>query len=416
MPGYNPALELWNVDEYFTLINDCGVSLFLSISVTIELESSKPSRDRRIFRSIGKLIMPEKYEYRGTSAKSSEIAAVVLRETESTRLVLRATIVENENNPDAGVKITLAHQRKAPITPWVDVPTKRLSSLKIGEEAKLRLDSSTTLELFHRLEDLYAIKSAEGVRSGEISLVVGREDEIIKTDESRAKIINNLLAQGFSTEIWDALAVENPSLATRLSYARIHTERETVLQEFETNLNQTLGEEYWQTFFQRNTWIFGYGLNYQILKSITPQANVGGADIRSQGAQITDFLGSTGAKVKFTVLVEIKRPDTSLFENTHHRPSVPMLGKNLIGGVAQLQNNCKIWEVEGSQTQQNREHLPDTDTIQPKGILVIGQLNSSDDLSKRRTFELFRRNMSNPEIITFDELFERARFILDHID
>jgi len=30
-----------------------------------------------------------------------------------------------------------------------------------------------------------------------------------------------------------------------------------------------------------------------------------------------------------------------------------------------------------------------------------------------RSFELFRRNTTSPEIITFDELYERARFIVE---
>ena len=33
---------------------------------------------------------------------------------------------------------------------------------------------------------------------------------------------------------------------------------------------------------------------------------------------------------------------------------------------------------------------------------------------KLRSFELFRKNISSPEIITFDELYERARFIVLH--
>lgn len=36
---------------------------------------------------------------------------------------------------------------------------------------------------------------------------------------------------------------------------------------------------------------------------------------------------------------------------------------------------------------------------------------SPTDASKE-TFELYRRNLYNPEIITFDELLERARFIV----
>jgi hypothetical protein len=34
--------------------------------------------------------------------------------------------------------------------------------------------------------------------------------------------------------------------------------------------------------------------------------------------------------------------------------------------------------------------------------------------SKFQLFELFRRNAHHPEILAFDELLERARFIVDH--
>ena len=33
---------------------------------------------------------------------------------------------------------------------------------------------------------------------------------------------------------------------------------------------------------------------------------------------------------------------------------------------------------------------------------------------KYRSFELFRGNINSPEIITFDELYERARYIISH--
>jgi hypothetical protein len=79
-----------------------------------------------------------------------------------------------------------------------------------------------------------------------------------------------------------------------------------------------------------------------------------------------------------------------------------------------MQANCSKWEKEGSQTEENREALSyrSTFTIQPKGILVIGHTGQLDQISKRNTFELFRRNTVNPEILTFDELYERAKFIV----
>lgn len=53
----------------------------------------------------------------------------------------------------------------------------------------------------------------------------------------------------------------------------------------------------------------------------------------------------------------------------------------------------------------------------PKSYLVIGSLSEflgehGSNQEKIRSFELYRRNMASPEIITFDELYERAKFII----
>src|SRR5690606_22497214 len=57
--------------------------------------------------------------------------------------------------------------------------------------------------------------------------------------------------------------------------------------------------------------------------------------------------------------------------------------------------------------------------FEPKAFIVVGSLREflrEAEVSKPKfgSFELFRRNLSNPEIITFDELYERARHIVEH--
>ena len=54
-------------------------------------------------------------------------------------------------------------------------------------------------------------------------------------------------------------------------------------------------------------------------------------------------------------------------------------------------------------------------------ILIIGhwdelRLSSNDRErdAKQRTLELFRRDSRNIEIVTYDELFDRAKFIVEH--
>jgi hypothetical protein len=56
---------------------------------------------------------------------------------------------------------------------------------------------------------------------------------------------------------------------------------------------------------------------------------------------------------------------------------------------------------------------------QPKSYLVIGSMGeftteNGVNKDKLRSFELLRKNTINPEIITFDELYERAKFIVHH--
>jgi len=52
--------------------------------------------------------------------------------------------------------------------------------------------------------------------------------------------------------------------------------------------------------------------------------------------------------------------------------------------------------------------------------LIIGNwneitgCNDKEKLIKEKTFELFRRDSRNVEIITFDELYERANHIVNH--
>ena len=134
-----------------------------------------------------------------------------------------------------------------------------------------------------------------------------------------------------------------------------------------------------------------------------------------KGTQKGDFLQTTEAEIKFTVLVEIKKPNTQLLGKIAYRNGAWELGVELTGGVAQMQANCNKWEKAGSQTPENVEALLQKKifTVQPKGILVIGHTNQLNQIPKRTSFELFRRNTVDSEILTFDELYARAKFIVE---
>lgn len=230
-----------------------------------------------------------------------------------------------------------------------------------------------------------------------------------------AEITPALLLQLGDT-IWPALQQAGAELPEAMAHRRLWLLRRSQVGEFKNHLEQgDWSESQWQRFLEKNTWIFGYGLSYQFLHTIKERPSLGGEDMTGLGSQKSDYLLATMAQTRFTVLVEIKRPDADLVTGTPYRNRAYHLGFDLIGGVAQLQQQCWRWAIEGSQTVENRDLLENQGifTHEPKGILVIGNTASiRDDRNKRRTFESFRRNLHTPDIITFDELLCRAEKIV----
>jgi hypothetical protein len=363
------------------------------------------------------------YKTESTSKNSADVKDIPLDDNPgSTRRVCRAKIINNPNNPDHNVKLTLVHQRKKGSDEWNDIKAIKLNTLKGGEGVKFALRSHQTNKLFKALKDLYEI-AGEGVPQGEKQLTVAEAAKVIEVDKDRRVFVEQLLKKEYGKEIWKELLEQDPDLGTKLANARVQQNRINSLNVFSEGLNnpESYNEQWWQSFFEENEWIFGYGLNYQFLHLLNEQANYGGANYTGKGSQKGDFLMNTSANVKFTVLVEIKKPNTSLFnfdqsgKPKKHRNGASLLNDELTGGVSQLQANCYRWDTEGSERREDLEELLSKNvfTYQPKGILVIGHTNQLNDPQARSTFELFRRNTDNPEIITFDELYERAKFIVN---
>jgi len=350
---------------------------------------------------------------------------IVIDLKDTTRKVFYATINDSKKKSGEIVSGTIVHQRKNKKDDWEDVKSINLNSLKGGEGIKLTLKSSQLKKLYDGLTELYQL-SSQGVQYGEHEYVVAKSDEIITVSEKRKKYIEKLLEENYGEEIWKELVNNEPDLATKFSLARIQTTREKVLKEFEESLKLgTKNEDYWQKFFEDNPWIFGYGLNYKFLTLTSDQPNYGGADYTGKGKQKGDLLTQTeSSKARFTVLVELKKANTNLLaktqkkkENVKYRNGAWLLSSELLGGLSQIQINCKSWQKSAEEFNNRKLVERGLFTIQPKGILVIGHTKEFEgDLDKITTFELFRQGLSNVEIITYDELFERAKHIVHSND
>lgn len=185
-------------------------------------------------------------------------------------------------------------------------------------------------------------------------------------------------------------------------------------------LDDSKEEKVWQHFFKKNPWIFGYGLDYKYLEILQNEATVRGADVSGKGSENLDTLAGTE---DYTVLVELKKPSTKLFEKDENRSNSWKLSKDLFWAVSQILEYKASHQVEW--VQDNDKHY-DSDgnklthkALDPKTILIIGRDsmfagdNDRDEKIKKRTFELYCRDSRNIKILTYDELYRRARFIVE---
>lgn len=186
-------------------------------------------------------------------------------------------------------------------------------------------------------------------------------------------------------------------------------------------------ERVWQKFFENNPWILGLSVSSQLFTSWDDhklEQVVSGFDISGPGKR-TDALMRTAGTIRSMVMVEIKTHRARLLHSMY-RSGCWLPSQDLSGGVAQAQGTVHravhaIGERIASRSIDGAD-IPNEFTylVKPRSLLIIGRLNElqgelgGDHQDKIRSFELFRRSLVEPEVITFDELYAKAQFIVEH--
>lgn len=345
----------------------------------------------------------------GGVALTKQEGEVLLRETPAGRFQIKATFYEDER-----AMRTLTIQRFTKTR-----PSDHYYFSLVGSEI------DTLLAFARAIRDLPI-----GRPSGQIIRGFDREDRdgaaSLGDERARALFREN-------EDLFLKLA-EQEYLArdlVALGYRRQQLERfERLLHDrafFEAEATQGNGPEaVWQVFFEANRWIFGYGLSYISFGGLDDrklEQIVSGYDISGAGKR-ADALMKTQAEINALCFVEIKRHDAALLGPKPYRSDTWIPSYELIGGVAQSQVTVQAAiERIGRKINPTDEVGDPTGetlyTLNPRAFLIVGNLaqfqtEAGINESKLKSFELYRRNVHTPEIITFDELFYRARFIVDH--
>lgn len=261
--------------------------------------------------------------------------------------------------------------------------------LPAGIEALLSNEASR-LEIFRRYREIFAELVADDVESPEVIAFARRRRQL---------------------KMFDRLLTDPTAFAERQA-------------ELASEGRAAGPEAVWQDFFEANRWIFGSGLAPQFLHAWDErrleQATVGSSAFAA--GKRPDALLRTAGALSAIVFVEIKRHDTHLTHDAVYRPGVWRVSDELAGGVSQCQTT--VDETVRATERQVQPLAPDGKprgvpamVCRPRSILVVGRLNEftrDGQLNRARyeNFERFRRSIDDPEIVTYDELYERARLVL----
>jgi hypothetical protein len=184
-------------------------------------------------------------------------------------------------------------------------------------------------------------------------------------------------------------------------------------------------EHLWQAFFEKNPWVFGYGLSYFYVTGFDEkklEQLVQGYDLLNRGKR-ADAVMKTKGIINSLCFAEIKHHNTKLLESDYYRAGCWSPSKEMAGAVAQVQATVAIamHKLHGMQRVLDDDGNPtgeDVFNFKPRAFIVIGSLSEfigehGVNQDKLRSFELYRTSLIGIDILTFDELYERTKFIVE---
>ncbi|MBK9132042.1 MAG: DUF4263 domain-containing protein [Gammaproteobacteria bacterium] len=366
---------------------------------------------------------------KSTSRMTASSDDLILRETDITRLIFRPILVDNQNQQEASVKGAFLFQRKGKADEWEDIEAIPLSKLKKGEGVKLELKSAELLTLFHEIEILYEMYTQGGIPKGKAHYVKANKafeaifalgDEEITTliqgqQYLGAQAIGRLIkwasnARNFKL-MFEKLEVLEPESLSNLNTAIGISTLKSALVTWSKNRNNA-DEDFWQQVLIKQEFVLEQIFHVPIFV-IKSKAYMGGKNATNEGGRVVDFLIRNDI-TKAVGLVEIKTPSTKLL-GPIYRNGIYNISSELSGAVLQVLNYRDSLSHERATLLSGE--LAECGAFDPKCVVIIGHAKKElTDADMVRSFELFRNQLADVEVITYDELFDRTKRLVDTLE
>jgi len=179
---------------------------------------------------------------------------------------------------------------------------------------------------------------------------------------------------------------------------------EDLIGKFEAMLGKQLPESQWQKLLDENPFILNMAFGIPVRK-VRGQASVGGGKFSGAGNKIADYLFSNSI-TNNAAIVEIKTPATKLINPKEYRGGVFAPSSEVTGAINQMLDQIIMFQTHFHALKaDSKEYNLESYAVQ--GILIAGISLTEPD--EQKSFELFRGNSKNIQIVTFDELLRKLK-------
>lgn len=360
-------------------------------------------------------------------SKRRLITDFVLQESERVATLCNVTLIRKDDTYTPRLKFwkkDRTQPKQAFLTEVPDTPDTRV--------VKSSVDTSDCYRSFWKLISFLQEFRGIALPAGQLKIVGSDSAEIASLLQASDKgqlidALQSVLGGRLTQAELDIIANRKGQLEVFRRYLTNPAYFEERRQQLKHDTKDSGPEAVWQDFFEHNPWIFGYGLSLVACQTFDnarlQQITTGASAFGGAGKRIDSLLRTRGI-VSSLLFCEIKRHDTRLLATTQYRkPDVYAPSSEVVGAVAQVQKTAEK-AVREIKTFIYRHDEPDgtpTDievsTVKPRQIVVVGQTSEFEPSGRLNhemvaSFELYRRSVVDVEIMTFDELYERARFIV----
>lgn len=237
------------------------------------------------------------------------------------------------------------------------------------------------------------------------------EDYFSVTDKNLANALHKIASiENKETVLNNLEKLSNNDISNIENLVNI-TKIKNIINDWEKN-KENDSEDYWQNLFKKNSYILSQIFACPFI-FIQEQFYCGGKTGTNKGGIEADFVYQNKL-TNNTAFIEIKTPKTDLVNkslylgtNDEDNNAIYSISSKLTGGINEVLNQRNTFIQKKDSLQENTKIHSNFKCVFIGGTIILlteGQ---------RKSFELYRSSLRNVEIITFDELFERIKSILE---